>query len=250
VVPLALAEQPCKISTVRTSRCFVTRRYILSRLAEHGAKVVIGDVATKPGQELEDEFGASNVRFVRCNTSSYEDQLQLFAIAQKEFGRVHVVIANAAVATYMDYFTLEDDVEIGREPPFHELNINLRGVMFTARIGLHYLRKAGGGDLILVSSIGGFKETANLTPYVVAKHGVIGILRGLRLTTLRENIRVNVVCPWATGEFFPTCTAYRHTHRKTRDGYGQGNAGRMEGAKSSGQSARRRQQGHANMRIC
>lgn len=165
---------------------------------ENGAKVVIGDVAVSLGQELQTRLG-SNARFVRCDTTSYEDQLALFAVAQEEFGRIDIVIANAAVVTYEDHFAPTED--ISKEPPFREVDINLRGVLFTTRIGLYYLRKAGGGDLILTSSIGGFKETAHLTPYVATKHGVIGIMRGLRLTTLAENIRVNVICPWTTSKY-------------------------------------------------
>lgn len=63
---------------------------------------------------------------------------------------------------------------------------------------MHYLRKCGGGDIVMVSSIAGFKEGEGLVPYTASKHGVVGIMRGIHLTGTRENIRVNVVCPWMT----------------------------------------------------
>jgi Short-chain alcohol dehydrogenase of unknown specificity len=83
-----------------------------------------------------------------------------------------------------------------------EIDINTKGSLFSARIGMHYLRLAGGGDLVLVSSIAGFKECGGLATYVASKHGIIGAMRGLHLTATPENIRVNVVCPWMTSMFF------------------------------------------------
>ncbi|KAH6975714.1 hypothetical protein EDB80DRAFT_867724 [Ilyonectria destructans] len=161
----------------------------------YGANVVVGDVAVEAGTSLQTSLGPRCL-FVRCDTTSYQDQLSLFSQAHDTFGNVHVVIANAAVVDYVDCFAPGDSID--SEPSLREVDVNLRGALFTTRIGLHYLRKAGGGDLILTSSIGGFKETAHLTSYVASKHGVIGIMRGLRLSTLAEGIRVNVVCPWMT----------------------------------------------------
>ncbi|KAJ9306718.1 hypothetical protein DTO217A2_3705 [Paecilomyces variotii] len=160
-----------------------------------GAKVVFGDVSDKPAQELVSKLGPS-VRYMHCDTTRYADQLALFATAEKLFGRVDIVVANAGVAQHKDIFAPDQD--INEEPSLREIDVNLKGVLFTARIGQHYLRKVGGGDMILVSSIAGFKETGGLTPYMASKHGVIGILRGLRLTALPENIRINVICPWMT----------------------------------------------------
>lgn len=156
-------------------------------------------MAVEAGQSLQASLGF-RCRFIRCDTATYQDQLSLFRESYSVFGNTHVVIANAAVVDYADCFANGDDDDIDSEPPLREVDINLRGVMFTARIGLHYLRKAGGGDLIMTSSIGGFKETAHLTPYLASKHGVIGVLRGLRMSTLADGIRVNVVCPWMTSE--------------------------------------------------
>ncbi|KAM6529371.1 hypothetical protein FALCPG4_007507 [Fusarium falciforme] len=141
----------------------------------HGAKVVVGDLNAEEGKSL----------------------LALFQEAEQSFGRVDIAIANAAVGKLPDPLTVIED--INEEPPLPEVDINLRGVLFTSRIAMHYLRQHGGGDLILISSIGGFKETADLTPYLATKHGVIGVMRGLRMTSLKnDDVRVNVICPWTT----------------------------------------------------
>ncbi|KAL1966345.1 hypothetical protein VTN77DRAFT_4487 [Rasamsonia byssochlamydoides] len=166
-----------------------------------GAKVVFGDIQDEPGQDLESQLGRARVRYVHCDTTSYADQLHLFDTAEKEFGRVDVVVSNAAIAIHKDVFVPEADVTV--EPSMKEIDVNLKGALFTARIGMHYLRKdktpeGPGGDLVLVSSIAGFKESGGLVTYTASKHGVLGILRGLRVTALPENIRINAICPWMT----------------------------------------------------
>lgn len=105
--------------------------------------------------------------------------------------------AVAGVANPKSIF--DPDSDINEEPTMLEINVNTIGSLFTARIGMHYLRQnKNGGDLVLMSSIIGFKETQDLVPYTTSKHGVVGIMRGLHLQAQKEGIRVNVVCPWVT----------------------------------------------------
>lgn len=159
--------------------------------------MVFGDVSDGPAQELASKLGPS-VRYLHCDTAQYVDQLALFKTAENEFGRVDIVVANAGTVQHQDSFAADQD--INEEPSLLEIDVNLKGVLFTARIGQHYLRKVGGGDLVLVSSTAGFKDAKGHTPYMASKHGVIGILRGMRLTALQENIRINVICPFMTSE--------------------------------------------------
>ena len=94
-----------------------------------------------------------------------------------------------------------------------EIQLNTIGSIYSARIGMHYLRRnPEGGDIVLMSSIIGFSETEDLVPYTTSKHGVVGIMRGLHLQAAKEGIRVNVVCPWVTR----TLTSHSH--------FGLGNA--------------------------
>lgn len=131
------------------------------------------------------------------------------------------MIANAGIFnTTSNPYSPGADIDV--EPSTKEIDVNLKGTLFTARIGQHYLRKTGGGDIILVSSISGFKETPGLAIYLASKHGVIGVLRGLRLTALPEGIRINAICPSVTSMLMPlhaecmkirtTLTRYRNWH--------------------------------------
>lgn len=84
------------------------------------------------------------------------------------------------------------------------MDINLRGILYFARIASVYLRQNrtenADRSIILVSSVAGFKESPGLFVYQAAKHGVLGIMRALRkyLPYQAHHLRVNAVCPWMT----------------------------------------------------
>ncbi|PMD57849.1 putative 15-hydroxyprostaglandin dehydrogenase [Hyaloscypha bicolor E] len=162
---------------------------------QYGAKVVFGDVADSHGLSLERELG-ERVVFTHCDTTKYSDQLKLFKEAEKRWGRIDIAVANAGISLPKDPFLPDEDVET--EFSTAEIDVNLKGPLITARIGLAFLRKNGGGDLILVSSIAGWKECTGLVAYTASKHGVVGIMRGLHLSAVKEGVRINVICPWMT----------------------------------------------------
>ncbi len=124
--------------------------------------MAFGDVNDAAGKSLESELGSS-VFFHHCDTSSYTDQLGLFENAEKSFGRVDIVVANAGVGAHKDPFLADADWQ--QEPSMIEIEVNLKGCIFTTRIGQAYLRKYGGGDIVLTSSIAGFKESSGLVIY-------------------------------------------------------------------------------------
>ncbi len=166
--------------------------------------MAFGDVNDTEGFKLQTELGGSNAKFIDCDTTSYASQLALFKTASQTFGPIDIVIANAGVSLPKDPFSPDADIET--EFSTLEIDVNLKGVLFTARIGLGFFRKngrsggAGKGDLVLVSSIAGWKECTGLVAYAASKHGVIGVMRGLHLSAVREGVRVNVVCPWMTSK--------------------------------------------------
>ncbi|KAH0342005.1 hypothetical protein KCU83_g9429, partial [Aureobasidium melanogenum] len=165
-------------------------------LVLYGAKVVVGDVQDERGAALVAELG-SMVTYQHCDTSSYSEQLALFATAEKFHGRIDIAIANAGISRPQSIFAKESDWT--QEPDLQEIDINLKGAIYTTRIANGYFRAQGtGGDIIITSSISGWKETPGLDVYTASKHGVIGLVRSLRLTATSENVRLNTVCPWMT----------------------------------------------------
>ena len=106
--------------------------------SENGAHVVFGDVVEDASRELEAEL-SPGAQFVVCDSSNYADQLNLFKTAFDKYGRVDIVIANAGISIPQDIFDPASDFT--QEPSMKEIDINLVGSIFSARIGMHYLRR-------------------------------------------------------------------------------------------------------------
>ena len=84
------------------------------------------------------------------------------------FGRLDIAVANAGVCTIQRWDELTPavwDTVIG---------INLTGTWNTCVAAIPHLIDAGGGSLILISSVAGLKGQPFLAPYVASKHGMVG----------------------------------------------------------------------------
>ncbi|HEY3877955.1 MAG TPA: mycofactocin-coupled SDR family oxidoreductase [Trebonia sp.] len=108
-----------------------------------------------------------------------------------ELGRLDIIVANAGIAS------LGGPVQsMDADNWKHTIDINLTGPWHTARAGIpHVIAGGRGGSIVLTSSVGGMKAMANMSHYVSAKHGVIGLMRSLAVELGQHNIRVNSVHP-------------------------------------------------------
>ncbi|MGG2477028.1 SDR family oxidoreductase, partial [Rhizobium sp. BR5] len=109
-----------------------------------------------------------------------------------EFGRLDVVVANAGVnGVWAPIDELEpsdwDDT----------IRINLRGTYLTIHASVPHLKAAGGGSIVIVSSINGTRTftSPGATAYSVTKAGQLAMAQQLALELGRHRIRVNAVCP-------------------------------------------------------
>ena len=128
-------------------------------------------------------------------------------------GRLDVVVANAGVVATQrwDEITPEDWGTV--------VGINLTGTWNTCQAALPSLLAAGGGSVILVSSVAGIKGLPFMTHYAASKHGIVGIMRGLANELGPRSIRVNslhptgVVTPMLAG--MSPLTGYLEEHPTT-----------------------------------
>jgi NAD(P)-dependent dehydrogenase (short-subunit alcohol dehydrogenase family) len=123
-------------------------------------------------------------------------------------------IANAGLVERPGWFDAGMRVQdVGVVPDTVVLDVNLKGVLYFSRIACAYLahgrqrlEEEGKGrwekadkSLTLVSSVAGFQESPGLFVYQASKHGVLGLMRALRLYAPGAfGVRVNAVCPWMT----------------------------------------------------
>ncbi|MCQ2000947.1 mycofactocin-coupled SDR family oxidoreductase [Arthrobacter zhaoxinii] len=106
-----------------------------------------------------------------------------------ELGRLDIVVANAGICIMKPWN------EVTPEIWNDTVGTNLTGVWNTVQLAAPHLVEAGGGSIILTSSAAGLKGLPFLTPYVAAKHGVVGIMRAFATELAEHNIRVNTVHP-------------------------------------------------------
>lgn len=111
------------------------------------------------------------------------------------FGSLDVAVANAGVQRHR---TDRDLWQLDEEELERTHDVNLRGVMRTAKHALARMRtQASGGSIILVSSITALNGRTPNVAYMTAKAAMLGLNRHIAVHYAAEGIRCNAVCPGA-----------------------------------------------------
>jgi SDR family mycofactocin-dependent oxidoreductase len=106
-------------------------------------------------------------------------------------GRLDVVVANAGVLN-----TPRPTWELSESEWQTVIGVNLTGVWATLKATIPHMIAAGNaGSIIIISSIAGDRGCPNVSPYVAAKHGVVGLARAAANELAGHRIRVNTVHP-------------------------------------------------------
>ena len=122
-----------------------------------------------------------------------EGQQQVVAETIEQFGRLDIVVANAAVLNWGRLW------EISQQQWQDTLDINLTGMWNTIRAVVPAMIEAGnGGSIIATSSAAGIKAVPGCGHYCATKFGVVGMINALAVELGEFGIRVNSVHPYGT----------------------------------------------------
>ena len=158
--------------------------------AEEGAAVVVAERDPATGQEVARRIGEAGGRalFVRTDVADEESIRRMVAEAAAAFGRIDVLVNNAAV------FVLRG-IEATPEEWRQILDVNVMGPALVAKHVVPAIRKAGGGAIVNLGSISSFIAQPNFVTYNTTKAAIIGMTRCMAMDLAPDNIRVNAVCP-------------------------------------------------------
>ena len=117
---------------------------------------------------------------------------ELAARTVDAWGGIDIWVNNAARLMVKPFFEMEDEDWHGL------LAANLHGYYYGARVASKQMVQQGGGRIINVTSIVDIQPIANLSAYVTAKGGIIGLTKTLAVELGPLGITVNAISPGAT----------------------------------------------------
>ena len=162
--------------------------------AKEGANVLM---TARSEEKLRNEADSitregGNVWFHTMDVADDESVINTSRLALKEFGQIHVLINNAAVA-HQGYF-LRSEPSIARM----EMETNYFGLLRVSRVILPSMVEKGEGTLVVVSSVTGRVPYPTQSTYSASKAAIIAFSEALRGEVKPYGIKVLIVLPGVT----------------------------------------------------
>ena len=161
--------------------------------ADHGARVVFGDILDDAGREVEASVRATGAEadYVHLDVTREDDWKRAVDHATGRFGRLDILVNNAAIVINrvpIEERTVEEWDRVQA--------VNARGVFLGIKHAIPAMRAAGGGSIINIVSIAGMGQSAHQEPAYAASKGAVRILSKVTAAQhAREDIRCNAVFP-------------------------------------------------------
>jgi len=162
------------------------------RLAQEGAAVAIADILESNSVVREITAAGGKAIALKVDVSKEEDTARMAEEAVKAFGRIDILINNAAIF-----------INIQRQP-FYEISaaewdqvsaVNIKGPFLCAKAVFPQMKKQQSGKIINISSSTAFAGTPLFLHYVASKAALIGITRSLAREVGEYGICVNAIAP-------------------------------------------------------
>ena len=166
------------------------------QLVAEGALVALGGRRTDRLDALVTELGADNALAVTMDVRSPADNARLIAAAVDRWERLDSVVPNAGIGLYGGILDQTD------EQLTTMMDTNFAGTVWTVRAALPPMLAGGGGDVVIVSSVAGFRGGPDEAVYAGTKHAQVGLAGSLDRELREQGVRVTLICPAGTATEF------------------------------------------------
>ena len=179
-------------------------------LARMGADVVVTGTGRSPDRYPDDEKAvgwrdvestADQIReqgtralTLTVDVSSADDVQMMIDRTVEEFGRLDVLINNAAFARGPDRVPILD---LPQDIFQRVVDIKITGTYLCTKAAIPHMVDAGGGKIVNISSTAGKRGSANTLAYNASNFALVGMTQSMARELGQYGINVNCVCPGA-----------------------------------------------------
>lgn len=169
---------------------------ICSNLAGEGANVILNDIDPGLAQNAVKHINKNTSGKCIALTGDSSDTVfiqKMVATAVNEYGKLDIVIANAGITLFGDFFTYPP------ESFSRVMEVNLGGTFFLAQAAsIQMKQQASGGSLLFTSSVTGHQAHKELAAYGMSKAALEMLAKSLVIELSPYKINVNTIAPGAT----------------------------------------------------
>ena len=160
--------------------------------AAQGARVVVSSRRLEACEDVAREIVAAGGEAVAvaCHIGDMDALAALFGEVERRFGRLDVLVNNAATNPYYGHIL---DTDLGA---FQKtVDVNIRGYFFASVLGGRLMRAGGGGSIINVASINAIRPGPLQGIYSITKGAVLNMTKSFARECGPDGIRCNAILP-------------------------------------------------------
>ncbi len=169
-------------------------RAIAERLAEHGASVTISsrkaDTCAETAEAINRALGREAATPIAANISSKEELQNLVDRTNARFGRIDILVCNAASNPYYGAMAGISDEQFRKI-----LENNVLANHWLIQMAAPGMIERREGSIVIVASIGGLKGSPVIGAYNISKAADFQLARNLAVEWGKHNVRVNCIAP-------------------------------------------------------
>ncbi len=171
---------------------------IVGALAAHGASIVVNDILEERAFATAAAVNSSGGEAIGIagDVSRADDVDRLVASTREQFGRVDILVNNAAISRLHKRFIDHTVEEWDRV-----FAINVRGVFLCCKAVLPEMIERGHGNIVNIASISAFRTTVDHVAYAASKGAIVTMTRDIAAEVAGSGVRVNAVAPGPIGPF-------------------------------------------------